>query len=373
MYVSKRGAPARLTLIGIVLALAACSAAATPVPTAAPTAAPTTAPSVASVAPATASPSPTADPCSPAALKTLTAGKLTFGTDNPAFSPWWAGPDPAAGSPWQFADPNNGEGLEGATAYLIAKALGFAKADVVWVEVHFDAAIQPGPKKFDLYMAQVSYSAERANAVDLSDGYFDNSQAVVGFKANAISKVTTVAGLKDFRLGTMVGTTSLAYITDNIKPTKQPRVYDTLDAAVAGLKAKQIDGLVADLGTTFFIRNAELTDGVIVGELPTVGEQEHFSVVLNKGSSLTACVNKAIAAIKADGSLDAARQRYITSEGAPKLHSARREPTAMLTGRAGPPDLGDPAGPARHATAVEVKAAARPLLSRSSAPSWSSG
>ena len=142
MYVSKRGAPARLTLIGIVLALAACSAAATPVPTAAPTAAPTTAPSVASVAPATASPSPTPDPCSPAALKTLTAGKLTIGTDNPAFSPWWAGPEPVKGSPWQFADPNNGEGLEGATAYLIATKLGFAKTDVVWVEVHFDMSRQ---------------------------------------------------------------------------------------------------------------------------------------------------------------------------------------------------------------------------------------
>ena len=318
MQLSTRGAPARLTLIGVVLALAACTAAATPAPTPAPaTPAPTAtaAPASPTAAPAT----PTPDPCAPAALKTLTAGKLTFGTDNPAFSPWWAGPEPAAGSSWQYADPNNGQGLEGAAAYLIAKALGFAKSDVVWVEVHFDAAIQPGPKKFDLYMAQVSYSAERANAVDLSDGYFDNSQAVVGFKANAISKVTTVAGLKDFRLGTMVGTTSLAYITDNIKPAKQPRVYDTLDAAVAGLKAKQIDGLVADLGTTFFIRNAELTDGVIVGELPTVGPQEHFSVVLNKGSSLTACVNKAIAAIKADGSLDAARQQYITSEGAPKL------------------------------------------------------
>jgi polar amino acid transport system substrate-binding protein len=322
MHLSTRGAAARLTLIGVVLALAACSAAATPAPTAAPTAAPVTAaPSAASVAPPTASPSPspTGPDCSSAALKTLTAGKLTIGTDNPAFSPWWAGPAPVAGSPWQYADPNNGQGLEGATAYLIAKALGFAKTDVTWVEVHFDAAIQPGPKKFDLYLAQVSYSAERANAVDLSDGYFDDNQAVVGFKANAISKVTTVAGLKDFRLGTQVGTTSLKYIQDNIAPTKEPRVYNTLDAAVKALQAKQIDGLVADLGTTFFVRDAELTGGVIVGELPTVGAQEHFSAVLNKGSSLTVCVNQAIAAIKADGSLDAARQQYITSEGAPKL------------------------------------------------------
>ena len=105
----------------------------------------------------------------------------------------------------------------------------------------------------------------------------------------------------------------------NIQPTKEPRVYNSLDLAVKALQAKQIDGVVADLGSTFYMRDAQLTDAVIVGELPTVGEQEHFSVVLTKGSSLTPCVNVAIAAIKADGSLDAARQQYITSEGAPKL------------------------------------------------------
>jgi polar amino acid transport system substrate-binding protein len=318
MHLIARSAMPRLTTIVMALSLAACTAATTPAPTVAPT--PTAAPTATGTAAATPPPAtPTPDPCAPAALKTLTAGKLTIGTDNPAYSPWWAGPEPAAGSSWQFADPNNGQGLEGATAYLIAKALGFAKEDVVWVEVHFDAAIQPGPKKFDFYMAQVSYSAERATAVDLSDGYFDNTQAVVGFKANAISKVTTVAGLKDFRLGTMVGTTSLKYIQDTIQPAKEPRIYNSLDLAVKALQTKQIDGLVADLGTSFFVRDAELTGGQIVGELPTVGEQEHFSAVLNKGSSLTACVNKAIAAIKADGSLDAARQQYITSEGAPKL------------------------------------------------------
>jgi polar amino acid transport system substrate-binding protein len=319
MYVPNRSAPARLTLIGIVFALAACTAAATPAPTAAPTAAPTTAPSVASVAPATASPSPTADPCSPTALKTLTAGKLVIGTSNPPYSPWWSGPAPAAGSTWQQADPNNGEGYEAATAYLIATALGFAKADVSWVAVDFDPAIQPGPKKFDFYLAQVSYSAERAAAVDLSDGYFDDTQAVVALKANGISKVTTVAGLKDFRLGTQVGTTSLKYITDNIQPTKEPRVYNTMDLAVKALQTKQIDGVVADLYSTFYMRDAQLTDAVIVGELPTKGEIEHFSVVLTKGSSLTACVNQAIAKIKADGTLEAARQKYITTGGVPEL------------------------------------------------------
>jgi polar amino acid transport system substrate-binding protein len=237
---------------------------------------------------------------------------LTIGADNPAYGPWFAGPAPAADSQWQNADPNNGLGLEAATAYLIARELGFPKADVVWTPVPFTNAIQPGPKAFDLYLTQVSYSADRAQAVDLSDGYFDDNQAVVFYKSNAISKVTTVAGLKDFKLGTQVGTTSLTYIDDNIQPTKAAAVYDTLDRAIAGLKARQIDGVVVDLGTAYFVRDVELDKGAIL-ELPTIGDQEHFSVVLNKGSSLTACVNQAIAALKANGDLEGLRQEYIVS------------------------------------------------------------
>ena len=170
-----------------------------------------------------------------------------------------------------------------------------------------------------MYLQEVSYSAERAQAVDLSDGYFDLNQAVVGLSEDAISKVTDVAGLKAFKLGAPVGTTSYQYITDTIMPTQDPAVYDTLDAAIAALQAKQIDGIVVDLPTAFYMRDAQLTGGVIVGSLPTVGQVEHFSIVLNKDSSLTPCVNQALAAIKADGTLAAIVQQWITSQGAPEL------------------------------------------------------
>ena len=166
MHLSTRGATARLTLIGVVLALGACSAAATPVPTAAPTAAPATAaPSVASVGSGDREPQPEPDRARLLALRAqddhAREARRSARTTRRTARGGPARHRPP-GRPWQYADPNNGQGLEGATAYLIAKALGFAKTDVTWVDVHFDAAIQPGPKKFDLYLAQVSYSAERA-------------------------------------------------------------------------------------------------------------------------------------------------------------------------------------------------------------------
>jgi polar amino acid transport system substrate-binding protein len=320
------GTRTRLAVIPLLaLLLAACSSAATtaptqapatPAPTAAPTVAPTVAPTAAPTEAPTAAPTPaptpTPDACARENLKTLTAGKLTIGTDNPAWGPWFAGPEPAKDSVWKNADPNNGQGLEAATAYAIAEKLGFAKADVVWVVVPWNNIIQPGPKSYDFDLNQVSYSPERAQQVDMSDGYFDDNQAVVALKGNPITKATSLADLKPFKLGTAIGTTSYTYIHENIKPTPKISVYNDMEGAKNALLAKQIDGVVADLGTTFFMRDVQLSpDGVIVGKLPTIGEQERFVAVLDKGSSLTACVNKAVEAIKADGTLEQIRQEWI--------------------------------------------------------------
>jgi polar amino acid transport system substrate-binding protein len=299
--------------------LAGCAGgSATGAPTASPTAAaPSTAASVSpSVAPAT--PSPTANAC--AGIATVASGKITIGADNPAYPPYFQ-PDPStpANAKWGLGNPLNGQGFEAAVADAVAQAMGFTTDQVVWAPVAFNSAIAPGAKPFDIYLTQVSYSADRTKAVDLTDGYFDLSQAVVALKANPIAQVTTVAGLKDFKLGAPVGTTSYTYITANIQPTKAANVYNDLDGAVKALQAKQIDGIVVDLPTAFYMRDLQLTGGTIVGYLPTVGDVEHFSILLGKGSPITACANQALASIKADGTLAALTQKWIYDQGAPAL------------------------------------------------------
>lgn len=267
-------------------------------------------------------PAPTEDACARENLTTLTAGKLTVGADNPAYPPYYSIEDPApSGSVWELGQPPNGKGLESATAFAVAQKLGFTRDQVTWVVAPFTTAIQPGPKNFDMYLTQVSYSAERAKAVDLSDGYFDLNQAVVALEDTPIADVTTVEGLKAFKLGSQVGTTSYQYIVDQIKPTTEASAYDSMDAALQALQNGQIDGVVADLPTTFYMRDAQLTGGVIVGQLPTApgAAVEHFSILLDKGSPLTSCVNAALAALKADGTLDAIVNEWITGQGAPKL------------------------------------------------------
>ena len=305
----------RLTRMGALLAigtlLMACSAGSSGTPTSAPsgTGGASSSPSEA------ASPSP--DACAPENLKLISPAKLTIGTDNPAYPPWYGGDEKA---PWKISDPYSQKGYESAFAYALAEQLGFTDDQVTWVYVPFNNLIQPGAKNFDLDLNQASYSAARAKVMDFSDSYYDVNQAVVALKTNPIANAKSVADLKAYKLGAAVGTTSYAYIKDTIQPTTAAKVYDTNDLAVKGLQAKQIDGIVVDLPTAFYMRDAQLTGGVIVGSLPTAGTQEYFGAVFQKGSPLVACVNDAIAALKADGTLDQLNQEWIVSQGsAPEL------------------------------------------------------
>jgi polar amino acid transport system substrate-binding protein len=236
-------------------------------------------------------------------------GRLTVSTDNPAFFPWWAGEVPE-GSEWaDFGGfPPSGEGFEGAVAYAIAGALGFSDDQVDWIaQPTFGLAFAPGEKDFDFHLGQVSYRDERAEAVDFSDSYYDVQQAIVAMADNPINEVTSLAELKEFQLGAPVGTTSLVIVEDVVQPNLETKVYDDISAGKFALENGQIDGLVVDTPTAFYIRDAELEDfdtpepeGAVIGQIVTDSE-EYFGIVLDKDSPLTACIDQALAAIKASG------------------------------------------------------------------------
>lgn len=309
----------RAALIFAGLLVAACTSGAATTPSTAPSAAEPSAaaPSaVASVAESLA-PTPTVDPCAKDSLATVAAGKLTIGTDNPAYPPYYQIPETgSATAPWELGDPTNGQGFESAFAYALADELGFSKDAVTWIVVPFDNSFAPGTKKFDIDVNQVSYTADRATAVDMSDGYYTLNQSIVALKANGLASVTSIAGMKDFKFGAQLGTTSLDTINNVIAPTNAAKVYTTNDDAIAGLKARQIDGLVVDLPTAFYVTAAQVDNSVIVGQFaaPTGADAEHFSVVLAKGSALTGCVNAAIATMKSDGTLDTVTKEWLSDK-----------------------------------------------------------
>ncbi len=247
--------------------------------------------------------------CSPSSMGTVSKGKLTIATDNPAYGPW-------------FSDnkPENGKGYESAVGFAIAKNLGFTPANVSWIRVPFNNVVTPGAKKFDFDLNEVSINPERAKKVDFSTGYYDVTQAIVTNKGSKIAGAKSIADLKGAKLGAQVGTTSYTAIIDQIKPGTTPAVFKTNDVAVQSLKSKQIDGIVVDLPTAFYAVAAQLDSGVIVGQLPSAGgKPEQFGAVLQKGSSLTQCVSGAVDAIRKDGTLTKLSEQWLTGQGAPKL------------------------------------------------------
>jgi polar amino acid transport system substrate-binding protein len=236
--------------------------------------------------------------CEKEDLTLVEEGVLTIGTDEPSFPPWF---DFEGG-------PSTGTGFESAVAYAVASELGFTEDEVTWVVVPFNNAFAPGEKDFDFDINQVSISEEREEAVDFSDGYYDVNQALLGFSDSEIASATSIDELKAFRLGAQVGTTSLDFITDVIQPDTEPLVYDTNADAKAAFDAGQLDGLVLDLPTAFFVSAVEIEGSTVIAQFPSAGESEQFGMVFEEGNPLRDCVNEALANVD----LEAIQQEWLS-------------------------------------------------------------
>lgn len=249
--------------------------------------------------------------CTPESLATTTPGTLTIATGDPAYEPWVVGDAP-----------ESGEGFEAAVAYAAAQQLGFGKDDVAWVRSTFDSAIAPGPKDFDWNLQQFSITEDREKAVDFSSSYFDVNQAVISYADSPIAKATALADLKTAKLGAAIGSTSLEAAQTEIAPEQDVSVFNDNAAAVSALKNGQVDGLVVDLPTAFYLVAAEIDDGVIVGQIPASqgGTSDQFGILLANDSPLTACTTQAVDALRADGTLDSLAETWLGSDaGAPTL------------------------------------------------------
>lgn len=245
---------------------------------------------------------PAADACATDSLPVKNAGTLTVGTDSPAYEPWFVDDDPT-----------NGQGYESAVAYAVAEQLGFSADQVEWVTVPFNTSYKPGAKDFDFDINQISISAKRAEVVDFSDGYYSAAQAVVALEGTAGAEATSLEDLAGLRLGAQTGTTSLTAITDVIEPEAEPLVFEDTNAAKQALKNDQVDAILADLPTAFYISAVEIGGSTIVGQFqPDTGEQEEFGMLFEKGSALVPCVNEALAALREDGTLDQLEQEWLS-------------------------------------------------------------
>ncbi len=244
--------------------------------------------------------------CSPENLTLVNPGTLTVGTDTPAYPPYFVDDDPT-----------NGQGFESAVAYAVANGLGFAPTDVTWTVVPFNKSYAPGDKDFDFDINQISVTPKRQKAVDFSQGYYTVNQAVVALNDSAIAGATTLDELRNAKLGAQVGTTSLDFITDVVQPTEDPYVYNDTNDAKSALNNGQIEGIVVDLPTAYYITAAEIDDSKIVGQFEASEGGEEFGLLFAKGNPLVQCVNLVLDDLKATGELQAIQDEWLAGDTAP--------------------------------------------------------
>ena len=245
-----------------------------------------------------------------AASATITEGKLTIATGEPAYYPYVIDDTP-----------ESGEGFEAAIAYAVAEELGFAPEDVVWVRTTFEAAIQPGPKDFDFNLQQYTITEERAQNVDFSSPYYSTPQAVITVESSPAASATSLADLQGLLIGAASGTTSFDAIEATIQPTAGAQAFNNNDDAKLALETGQIDALVVDLPTAFYLSAVELTGGKIIGQLPaSAGVSDEWGLVLTKDSPLTDAVNAALKRLADSGRLQEIVDAWLGSDqGAPVL------------------------------------------------------
>jgi polar amino acid transport system substrate-binding protein len=247
--------------------------------------------------------------CKPPQLDTKTRDHLTVATDSPAFPPYF-----------EDNDPTNGKGFESAVAYAIADQLGYERGKVDWVVEPFNSSYAPGPKDFDFDVNQISINPKRAEQVDFSTPYFTNPQAVVALKGTDTAKATSLSDLKDAQFGVQIGTTSLDAVDEEIQPDSKPEVFNDSNDVVTALKQEQVDAIVVDLYTAFYLTSAQVPEATVVGQFSAPGGDQ-WGALFEKGSPLTPCVNQAIEEIRSSGKLAQIEQRWLSgAAGARELN-----------------------------------------------------
>ena len=225
-------------------------------------------------------------------LTTVEAGKLTMAT-NAAFPPYE-----------MTTDAGEFEGIDIDTAKAIAEKLGL---ELQIDDMDFDAAllsVQQG--KADIVMAGVTVTDERKAVMDFSDSYATGIQSIIVPEGSDITSPDDLAGKK---IGTQRGTTGYIYCSDDFGD-ENVVAYDDGLTAVQALNNGQVDAVVIDNAPAqeFIAANPGLKI------LDTSYAEEDYAIGMAKNSPLEDAVNSVLEELKADGTLQAIVDKYITAE-----------------------------------------------------------
>src|SRR6266545_545221 len=218
------------------------------------------------------------------------------GTELPA-PPFWIGND---------YDSITG-GYEVDLAKEIAKRLNIA--NVKFVEMPFAGLVAGQKCKCDIDFSQVTITNDRAKVVQFTAPYFEANQGILAKRGTTVS---SMADAKKLRWGAQTNTTGAAYIADNIKPSSEPKIYNTTTDAFTALNAGQIDAVLLDTPIVLgAIKAGQVKDAAVVGQFKT---GEEYGAVLNKGSPNVAAINNVLNSLKSEGFTDQLFKKYFGTD-----------------------------------------------------------
>ena len=230
---------------------------------------------------------------------------LTVGTDNPAYPPWYAGGTPK-GSYWKINDPSNGKGFESAVAYAVATKLGFPHSQVKWIYVPFNRSYAPGPKPFDFDINQISYhaGAREGRVVQLlvlrrepgarrAQGDDDRERA----HRRRPRARTSSARSSARRATSFITEHDQAVAVAGRLPAERRRDPGAEEQADRRPRRRPARPRSTSPPSRCRTRRSS-------GSSRRAAGGEHFGMVFAKGNPLVACVDRALAALKANGTLE---------------------------------------------------------------------
>ncbi len=240
----------------------------------------------------------TAASARPTAVPTKQAGVLTVGFDVPAPG-FWNGR--VTGTTIK-----NPTGFEAQLVQAIAKNFGITK--IVFVRAPFGGLFSPSAKPYDFAMEEATITIQRAKVVSFSAPYFDANQGVLIRKG--LAKPTSIAALKSLQLCAQSDTTGLAYIQHTLRPTKKALVYSSSStAAFDAVEAGKCDALILDV--PIVVAQSQKKPGAYGGVVGQIVTHEGYGAIMEKGSALKPSLDKAIAALKANGTIGALQRKWL--------------------------------------------------------------
>ena len=123
----------------------------------------------------------------------------------------------------------------------------------------------------------------------------------------------TLSSLKQLKWGVVASTTALPVVTETIKPSESPLLYDDNTNAVEAMKAGQIDAAIFDLPTALYLSAVVLDDGALLGQFPAERSEnpDRFGLLMEDGNPLRECVDAALESLRTDGTLAAIEAKWL--------------------------------------------------------------